>query len=596
MISEETSKEGFRFSPHPNKAGKINWLPWGDLAFHKARSEDKLILLDITAVWCHWCHVMDETAYSDEEVIDVLNKHFVPVRVDNDRRPDINARYNLGGWPTTAFLTPQGDLIGGGTYFPVQEMRVLLEKIRRIYHEKRESLNTQLAEMALEEARALSEAPPQEALSSSIYEEILQTVADSYDFTHGGFGREPKFPQPDALELIMEAYADSRDPKYLQIFNHTLITMYNGGIYDQVEGGFFRYSTTRDWSIPHYEKMLEDHAGLVRSYLHAYALTGNQTFKEALDKTFGYLLTTLRDQEQGYFYGSQDADEVYYSLDKEGRSQRSAPLVDKILYVNWNAKMSAVLWEAAGILGELRYAEVAQRVLDFLWAKGYNENKGFCHSWDGRPGEGGLLADQIYVGWAHLEAYRQTLAHHHLDKAQKIAQGILAHYWDPKGGCFDTAPGHETFGRLRVRHKDFMENSAFAALAMDLYRTTGQENWRDKAQSTLTCLAPHYKNFGAMAGAFALTVKSLLEGGPEIDLLGQEDDSSTRELAREAQKIYIPFKSLRLLSPDKDKELIAKKGYAGDGLPKAYLCAGQSCRGPLKIGELEAALKNLKAA
>lgn len=592
MENPLSSKEGFRFSPHPNQAHLINWHPWGEEAFHKARSEDKLILLDISAVWCHWCHVMDETAYSDEEIISYINEHFVPIRVDNDRRPDINARYNLGGWPTTAFLTPQGDLLGGGTYFPSQEMKALLEKIRRLYKEKRETLNTQLAEIAVEEARALSEAPPQGVLSSALYQEILQLVADAYDFTYGGFGREPKFPQSDALELLMEAYAGTREAKYLEIFNHTLMAMYQGGMYDQGEGGFFRYSTTRDWSVPHYEKMLEDQAGLLRNYLHAYALTGNKTFKEALDKTFGYLWATLWDVQHGYFYGSQDADEEYYKPDKAGRRPRRAPLVDKTLYVNWNAKMSAVLWEASGLLGEPQYAEFAQKVLDFLWAVTYNENKGFYHSWDGRPQEGGFLSDQILVGLAELEAYRQTLDQSHIDKAQKVAQKISDYYWDSKGGCFDIALGHESLGRLRVRHKDFLENSAFALFALDLYRTAGIEDWRDKAQSTLTLLTPHYKNFGAMAGTFALAVKSFVEGAPKIHLLGREEDPLIKEFAREAQRLYLPFKALRLLRPDQDAEVIAKEGYTAHGYPKAYVCAGQLCRGPLKPGELEAVLKS----
>src|SRR5579875_3527969 len=225
--------QDLHFSPRPNRAHEIAWRPWEAATFAQAQAEDKPILLAISAVWCHWCHVMDETSYSDPEVIETINERFIPIRVDNDRRPDVNARYNMGGWPTTAILTPEGDPITGGTYIPPSQLKRTLDQVAELY-------KTHKAE-----------------------------IADGFDPEYGGFGYEPKFPQTDALELLLLEYRRSRalgspDERLYNMLAKTALGMARGGMYDHVEGGFFRYSTTRDWSVPHFEKMAEDHGGLLR--------------------------------------------------------------------------------------------------------------------------------------------------------------------------------------------------------------------------------------------------------------------------------------------------------------------------------------------
>jgi uncharacterized protein YyaL (SSP411 family) len=297
----------------------LNWQEWGDEAFEKARREDKPILLSISGSWCHWCHVMDDTTYSDREIAGIINKNYIPIRVDTDRRPDINARYNLGGWPTTAFLTPEGDIITGGTYMPPDRMLEALESVYHLYRKDPAGVKREARERSGIKAER-SKRPPKRETEVRAEGRETETFADllgfassqlqkSYDPQYGGFGNFPKFPMVEALELAQIAYLYQGDREWKNIFTHTLRSMYEGGIYDPVEGGFSRYSTTRDWSLPHYEKMLEDNAQLLYVLLVAYKLTSEELFARASRDVLRYLENNLYLPETGGWAGSQDADE-----------------------------------------------------------------------------------------------------------------------------------------------------------------------------------------------------------------------------------------------------------------------------------------------
>src|SRR5438309_1064119 len=199
----------FRFSPRPNRASDIGWRDWGEKAFQEAQVADKPILLAISAVWCHWCHVMDETSYSDDEVIRTINERYVPVRVDNDQRPDVNRRYNMGGWPTTAFLTPDGEILNGATYIPPEAMRHYAREVADVWREKRAELEPRLRELAQHEAHANEPKPGD--LSVEIVSSVAALIRGQYDPEYGGFGREPKFPQPKLLRFLLDEYRRTRD-------------------------------------------------------------------------------------------------------------------------------------------------------------------------------------------------------------------------------------------------------------------------------------------------------------------------------------------------------------------------------------------------
>ncbi|MGH7775876.1 MAG: DUF255 domain-containing protein, partial [Candidatus Dormibacterales bacterium] len=245
----------FHFSPRPNRAAEIGWRQWSASAFEEARASDRPILLSISAVWCHWCHVMDETTYSSQPVIDLIGARFVPVRVDNDVRPDINQRYNMGGWPTTAFLTPGGDLLTGATYLPPDQMVSALQQVSRLYEEKKPEIAGRVLEGRKRSATQIAASAG--SLEPGLVDEVLEAAERAYDPLYGGFGTAPKFPQPELLSFLAEQSVRRDRQDLMEMVRETLRHMAEGGTYDHVEGGFYRYSTTQDWSVPHFEKMLE---------------------------------------------------------------------------------------------------------------------------------------------------------------------------------------------------------------------------------------------------------------------------------------------------------------------------------------------------
>jgi uncharacterized protein len=306
----------------------VLWHEWNGAAFAKAQAEDKPILLDIGAVWCHWCHVMDRESYENAEVARVINESFIPVKVDRDERPDIDSRYQVavsaltgqGGWPLTAFLTPDGKPFFGGTYFPPDDragrpgMKRLLEAIAHNYRTNRAQIHESAAKIfaALGDVEHFKEG--KEAADEQVVKAIVESIGGMYDEQNGGFGSAPKFPHPAAIDLLLEAHLETRQEWPLNIVTTTLVHMGRGGVYDQIGGGFHRYSVDERWIVPHFEKMSYDNAGLLGNYLRAYQLTGNKFFREIALGILAFLENVLSHPEAG-FYASQDAD---INLDDDG--------------------------------------------------------------------------------------------------------------------------------------------------------------------------------------------------------------------------------------------------------------------------------------
>lgn len=314
----------------------IQWHEFGEEAFAAARAADKPMLLDIGAVWCHWCHVMDRESYDDAEVAAIVNEHYIAVKVDRDERPDIDARYQAavasltgqGGWPLTAFLTPDGKPFYGGTYFPPADAygrpsfkRVLLS-IAAAYRDKHGEVleQAQMVESAI--SRAESFPGGGGTVSATVIDAILESARSMFDEVNGGFGSAPKFPHPAALDLAMDHYvragggADRAGNEELRtIFVSTLEKMARGGVYDQLAGGFHRYSVDERWIVPHFEKMCYDNSELLKNYVHAYQATGDEFFAGVARDIIRWMDEWLSDRAHGGFYASQDAD---YSMDDDG--------------------------------------------------------------------------------------------------------------------------------------------------------------------------------------------------------------------------------------------------------------------------------------
>jgi uncharacterized protein YyaL (SSP411 family) len=307
----------------------IHWHEWSAEAFEIAKRENKPILLDIGAVWCHWCHVMDRESYENPEIAALINEHFVAIKVDRDERPDVDSRYQTavqaisgqGGWPLTAFLTPEGKPYYAGTYFPPQDyqgrpsFRRVLLTLAQAYREK----HADVMESAESVMDALSKAEGFAGKSGSLQPQLIESMVESsvklFDAEHGGFGSSPKFPHSSASDLLMQRYAETGNQHLLNIVSITLEKMAQGGVYDHLAGGFHRYSVDEHWVVPHFEKMAYDNSELLKNYVHGYQLTRNQYFAGVAKDIIRWMDEWLSDREHGGFYASQDAD---YSLDDDG--------------------------------------------------------------------------------------------------------------------------------------------------------------------------------------------------------------------------------------------------------------------------------------
>jgi uncharacterized protein YyaL (SSP411 family) len=316
----------------------IDWHEWGDAAFARAKSEDKPILLDIGAVWCHWCHVIDRESYENVEIAKIINEHFVAVKVDRDERPDVDSRYQSaisliskqGGWPLTGFLLSDGKPFFGGTYFPPEDQmgrpgfrRVLLA-VADSYRNKRAELERAANSLADAVSQAEVFTGARADFDLRVVDAQIKSITQLFDIKNGGFGRAPKFPHSSAIDLLLERYQQTKEKHLLAMAETTLEKMARGGVYDQLAGGFHRYSVDERWLVPHFEKMSYDNSELLKNYVHASQVSalahpgdssGQSLFIAVAENIVSWVNKVLSDQDAGGFYASQDAD---YSLDDDG--------------------------------------------------------------------------------------------------------------------------------------------------------------------------------------------------------------------------------------------------------------------------------------
>ncbi len=561
------------FSPRPNRAHEIRWQPWHEAAFEQARAQDKPILLAISAVWCHWCHVMDETSYSDSAVIEAINASYVPVRVDNDRRPDINARYNQGGWPTTAFLTPDGSLLAGATYLPPQQMLGALGQISTFYRSNRE----QIAQRA---AQIRSEPHPQTAAAIDLREDLIEgalaSVEAQFDEEYGGFGNEPKFPMTDVLELLLQEYRISGNQRLYDMLARSMLAMSEGGMYDHVEGGFFRYSTTRDWSVPHFEKMSEDHAALLRLLAVLARETRNPRFRETLVSACGYVRAVLLDERAQFFAGSQDADETYFALPADERKQMQAPYVDRTAYSNWNAGLAGAFLASGATLEDQSLSAQGMATLDALHERMRDSDGLLFHYIEHADGSDtptpqvrGLLTDQSAYLRALLDAHEYTGEPRFFERARELFTALQKAFAAPDGGFYDHAAIEEQLGSLQMRDRPLADNARIAESLLRLAVLCEDEGYREEALRTLRVHARVMERPNLFTAPYAIALRRYLTPPAQLTLTGTPGSSQT--LREAAQRLPLPLLCIRTRDARETEEAGA-----------AYLCVGSACAAPAR--------------
>ncbi len=570
----------FRFSPRPNRASEINWRTWGDAAFAEARELNRPVMNAISAERCHWCHVMDENTYSVPDIIEVINDRYVPVRVDNDERPDVNRRYNMGGWPSTVFLTPEGEIIHGATYIPPEQFWQALNSVHEVWTTNREEIGERVAELREKEAEARK--PKSGELSADIVDTVGALVRGQYDPQFGGFGRAPKFPQVRLLRFLIDEYRRHGYPDVAHMLHKTLGAMAASGMHDKIEGGFFRYATTREWGIPHYEKMLEDNAELLAAYAEAHRTFPEAGYDRVVRDVVRWMDTVLWRDDVKAFAGSQDADEVYYELDGAGREKHGAPFVDKTLYTGWNALAASAYVAAAAALDddaiEARAHEV-MRTIATRMVVGPERRLMHFDRGDG-PRVADLLSDWAAYLQAALDEYETGKHPGALGGAVRAATVMGERLEDAEAGGFFDAPARPETGRVALREKPIEENAMAAEALLRLAALTGDERWRDTAVRTLRSFVGTYRGWGQFASSYANAMARALAEPLAITVVGPKDDQTATALWSTARSVDDPARSVQRIVPGEDGADLERLGFPRDRTA-AYVCIGTSCSAPL---------------
>lgn len=590
MVTEQSP---FHFSRRPNRADAIPWQEWSADVFARARAEDKPVLLSISAVWCHWCHVMDESTYSDPAVAELLRRHFVCVRVDADERPDLDARYNAGGWPTTAFLTSDGGVITAVTYQRAEQMLDVLHRVHEGWLINRESIAGEIEAGRVERERQLMLATVGGFLTPATLDAALATLDERYDETHGGFRAaesgeraELKFPNMAALRLLLYAYRRRGDERALERARFTFAEMAANPLYDATEGGFFRYATRPDWGEPHYEKLSRDQGAALLA-LGEFALIDEQAEDWALpivEQTVAYLAAVLGEPSGG-FLGSQDADEAYYQKDEAGRAAHGAPAVDHRVYAASTAALARGLIQCGVGFRRRDWVERGLRAVDFLLAEMQAGEAGMYHAWDGSAYGLGLLADQTQTMLALLHAYEVTGRPNYIERAQALARALEREWRDPRRGFWDTADSHDTTGRLREPLKPIGENAETAEAFLWLGRLTHDERFLRTAHETLSEFAGALADHRVEDAGYARVADRMLSAEVEIKIVAEtapgEPDRVADPLHQAALRLPLAARTVQRLYLTGDRTLLEQLRLPMERSRVAYVCVGSVCTAPL---------------
>jgi uncharacterized protein YyaL (SSP411 family) len=594
----------------------VDWYPWGQEALQKAREEDKPIFLSIGYSACHWCHVMAHESFENERVAAILNEHFVSIKVDREERPDLDRIYMSavqamtggGGWPMSVFVTPDGKPFYGGTYYPptprygMPAFADVLLAVHDAWRNRQQDLVTgsERVAAAIEQQSVMRGGGQPDALRPETVEEAFRNLRQDFDWTHGGWGKGPKFPQPMALEFLLRYHYGKGDTDALRMVTRTLDAMARGGVYDQVGGGFHRYSVDERWLVPHFEKMLYDNAQLARVYLHAWQVTGEPFFRAVVEEILDYVVREMADPAGG-FYATQDADSegqegkfflwrsgeirdllgqeveafmAAYGVTEEGnfegrnileltgdlgqrpalsearrrllegRERRVHPGRDEKVLTSWNGLMLAAFAEAARVLDRPDYRQVAERSADFLLRAARREDGRLWHTWkDGVPKINGYLEDYADLADGLIELYETTFDPRWYEAAHELAEAMIAHFGAPGTGFFDTSDDHEA---LISRPRELQDNatpSGNAMAASVLLRLAGlaaEPRYAELARETLASMAPALRQYPLGFGQWLAALDYALARSYEIGIVGRPAAGDTQRLLAAGASGYRP--------------------------------------------------------
>jgi len=643
-LANETSPYLLQHAHNP-----VDWYPWGEEALERAQREDKPILVSIGYSACHWCHVMEHESFEDEQTAADMNDRFVCIKVDREERPDVDAIYmeacqamtGHGGWPLNVFLTPRQVPFYAGTYFPPEprhglpSWRQVLGAIDQAWHERREEIED-TSEQLVQRLRGGALLKPSDSeLDPGKLDQAVAHLRSAYDPVNGGFGGAPKFPPSSAIEFLLRRGET-------EVTSHTLRAMASGGMYDQIGGGFARYSVDAEWIVPHFEKMLYDNALLARAYLHGWQVTGDPLFERVTRETLDWALTEMRAPEGG-FYSALDADSegeegrfYVWTLDEvrellgddadsaiehlgmsehgnfEGKnipvrakdglpetirlrlyqacSKRVWPGLDDKRLTAWNALMISALAEAGATLAEPRYLDAARSAAAFVLRSLRDDRGRLLRTYkDGEAKLNAYLEDHAFLLEALLTLYESTFDPRWFAAAREIADSMIDRFADgERGGFFETSSDHE---QLVARRKDLEDNpipagnSSAAYGLLRLAALSGEHSYEERALGVFALL---HEIVDRHPQAFAHLLQALdfhFAQVKEVALVGED----TSRLERVVRSKFRPH--LVLAGGEPDGVPLMEGRTPVNGAPAAYVCERFACKAPVtEPAELEALL------
>jgi len=625
----------------------VDWYPWGEEALERARAEDRPILLSVGYSACHWCHVMERESFEDEATAAYMNEHFVNVKVDREERPDVDSIYmeavqamtGHGGWPMTVFLDPDGVPFYGGTYFPPDEgrgmpsFRMVMEAIVDAWERQREEIRERASGTRARLGAVGAIEPDPELPSEAELEAAIETLLAGADRRHGGFRGAPKFPPASALELLLGRGESA-------VVEETLDAMLAGGIYDQIGGGFARYSVDAVWLVPHFEKMLYDNALLAGAYLHGWQVLGHERYRRVLTETLDWMLREMRGPEGG-FHSALDADsegvegrfyvwtpaqirEVlgdgaqpvidYYGVSEggnfeganilhlsggadadppegldearqalyEARAKRVWPGLDDKRLTAWNALAIGALAEAGAVLGRADYLEAAASCAEFVLGSLRDDEGRLLRTYkDGDARLNAYLEDHAFLLEALLTLYESTLEPHWFEQARALADTTIERFGDrERGGFFSTSADHE---QLIARRKELGDhpipagNSAAALGLLRLAALSGEARYEREAIGTLRLFAKPAVEHPESFAHLLRALDFLHAPTKEVALIGA-DVSALAHVVRSAFRPHLVLAG----GPEGSEQppLLAGRTVV-DGEPAAYVCENFACQLPV---------------
>jgi uncharacterized protein YyaL (SSP411 family) len=532
----------------------IAWRDWSEDVVGEAHRAGKPVLLFLEAAWCRFCRDLESGVLSEPEIVAAVARRFVAVRADKDRHPDADARHRRGGWPTLLVIEPEGEA-RGGTALTNEEVRALvLGGVPR------------------------ASASPSGDFSPRIVDRVAQAMLEAFDARHGGFGTGQKFPHPEAVDFALLYAEKTRNPAFREMALKTLDEMADGALRDPIEGGFFRYCATRDWRHPCTEKLLETQAGLLRNYLEGWQLFGRTEFRKVAQATLTYLEHTLRDEETGAWFSSQEADDSYYALSERARADRKPPRVEKKIYARSLSAAISALLKAGAVLGDetatLRALDAARFLVETLYSPG----KGVYHRFDnGGRQILGLLADQVFALRALLHVVQYTGNNGPLAVVEDLIASVAQKQSTLDGGFYDLRDDDPKFPQGRRRNTALLENGLMAEALVRAHCLTAKREYLTLVERSLTAFCADYPLYGYFSAEYARAVELYFHPPLRVFVTGALDDARGQALADAARRTYVPSKLVLALDPDRDADLLVRHGFPSRAEPTAFVVIERAC-------------------